>query len=329
MIKTFNTQNAEKFADTVVGGKYNMTVLLTSIVEATAKNGNKFVTLKFMDGNTSAEAKMFNTSASQVEAMGVTEVSVVDITIEVCDFNGKSYNVKTITPSTAPNLSINNFIVHAPIDENLMYDEIISILQNAHTDNGTGFLPLSDLAISILERIKDDFITSSAALTVHHNYKGGLVYHTYRMVKTADIVTNIYSGLNKELVVCGAALHDIGKILEYKTDQLGQAEMTELGVLFGHPFCGALLVKCMSSRKKFNPEEVKMLIHILLSHHGKGEYGAVVAPAIPEAYAVHHIDNMDAKIAQCESIYDEIEAGSITEKRPFALDNRLFKPTNL
>ncbi len=121
----------------------------------------------------------------------------------------------------------------------------------------------------------------------------------------------------------------IGKILEYKTDQLGQAEMTELGVLFGHPFCGALLVKCMSSRKKFNPEEVKMLIHILLSHHGKGEYGAVVAPAIPEAYAVHHIDNMDAKIAQCESICDEIEAGSITEKRPFALDNRLFKPTNL
>lgn len=89
-------------------------------------------------------------------------------------------------------------------------------------------------------------------------------------------------------------------------------------------FCGALIIKCMSAKKNYNPEEVKLLIHILLSHHGKGEYGAAVAPAIPEAFAVHHIDNMDAKITQCEKIYEEIGGGTITEKRPFAFDNRLY-----
>ena len=74
---------------------------------------------------------------------------------------------------------------------------------------------------------------------------------------------------------------------------------------------------------------MRLLVHIILSHHGKGEYGAVVAPAIPEAFVVHHIDNMDAKIAQCEANYNEMEANSISDKRPFGMDNRLYKPNYL
>lgn len=322
-------KNIEKFTDTVVGETYKMTLLLTKIVEGTAKNGNPFVRLKLMDGETSAEAKMFNTSAYQIEAMGIFEATIVDVTIEVSEFAGKSYNVRDIAPNTNPSLSIKDFIVHPPLDENMMFNEIVTILQNSHIDNGTGFLPLSDLAISVLERFRDAFMTSSAALVVHHNYLGGLIYHTFRMVKAAGKITDIYSGLNKELVVCGAALHDIGKTLEYHTSTLGEAEMTDYGVLYGHLFCGAIMVKYMSCRKNYNPEEVRLLVHILLSHHGKGEYGAVVAPAIPEAFWVHHIDNIDAKISQCEANYREIDAGSITDKRPFGLDNRLYKPKYL
>lgn len=321
-----NVINIKKFSEAEIGKTYNMTLLLTSSVEGTTKNGYPFVTLRFMDGTTSVEAKMFNTAKEELISAGITDVSVVDVTIEVSDYAGKSYNVRDIVTTCETNLSINDFIVHAPIDEETMFREIIEILQNSHTDNGTGYTPLFCLAINILEKYKGTFSTSSAALVVHHNYRGGLLYHTYRMAKAADVLTNIYTGLNKELVVCGAVLHDIGKIIEFTTSKLGEAEMTDLGVLFGHPFCGALLVKYMSSKNIYNPEEVRLLIHILLSHHGKGEYGAVVAPAIPEAYAVHHIDNMDAKIAQCEAKYSEMESGTITERRPFPLDNRLYKP---
>lgn len=324
-----NIKNINKFSEAEVGGTYNMTLLLTSIVEGMAKNGNPFVTLRFMDGTSTAEAKMFNTAKEELVSVGMTEVPVVDVTIEVSDYAGKSYNVRDIASTSNPDVSINDFIVHAPIDEETMFKEIIDILQNSHTDNGTNYIPLFYLAIRILEKYKDAFIKSSAVLVVHHNYKGGLIYHTYRMAKSADVLTYIYTGLNKELVICGAVLHDIGKIMEYRTSQLGEAEMADLGVLFGHPFCGALVVKCMSSRENYNSEEVRLIIHILLSHHGKGEYGAVVAPAIPEAFAVHHIDNMDAKIAQCEAFYSEMDSGTITDRRPFALDNRLYKPKYL
>ena len=322
-------QSIYKLSETIVGESYSITLLVTSIVEGVAKNGNPFVTLSFMDGDSSVSAKMFNTTVEQIEAMGIIPVSVVDVVVEVSEYAGKSYNVKEIAPNFNSGLSINDFIVHAPIEEDIMYAEIVKILKDSHTDNGTGYLPLSNLAIEIIERFRDAFTKSSAALIVHHNYKGGLLYHTYRMVKAAYALADIYSDLNKELLVCGTALHDIGKIMEYKTSELGEAEMTDYGVLYGHPFCGSLIVKCMSAQKNYNPEEIKLLIHILLSHHGKGEYGAVVAPAIPEAFIVHQIDNMDAKIAQAEKKYSEIQSGSITEKRPFGLDNRLYKPAYL
>ena len=268
---------------------------------------------------------MFNITETQIKSMGISAASVVDVIIEVSDFAGKSYNIRNISPNFNPNLSRDSFIVRAPIGEDVMYEEIINALKESHTDNETEYLPLHNLAIEILKRYKYVFTVSSAALLVHHNYKGGLLYHTYRMVKSANALAAIYSGLNKELLICGTVLHDIGKIMEYKTSELGETEMKDLGVLYGHPFCGALIIKCMSDKKNYNPEEIKLLIHILLSHHGKGEYGAAVAPAIPEAFAVHHIDNMDAKITQCEKIHEEMDAGTITEKRPFAFDNRLYK----
>lgn len=322
-------QNTLKFSETVVGDSYNMILLVTNYTEGTAKNGYPFVTFTFMDGTSVSDAKMFNTTAEQVEAMGIIPVSIVDVNIEVSEYAGKSYNVKDIAINLNSGLSINDFIVHAPIEEDIMFAEIVSILRSAHTDNGTNYLPLSNLAIEIIERARDAFTKSSAALMVHHNYRGGLLYHTYRMVKAANTLAEIYSNLNKELLVCGTALHDIGKIMEYKTSELGEAEMTDYGVLYGHPFCGSFIVKCMSAKKNYNPEEIKLLVHILLSHHGKGEYGAVVSPAIPEAFAVHHIDNMDAKIAQCEKYYEEMDSGTITDRKPFSLGNRLYKPKYL
>lgn len=322
-------QKIGKFSDAVIGESYCMTLLVMSFTEGTTKIGNPFVSFRFMDGKSIVNAKMFNITETQIKQMGISDASVVDAIVEVSDFAGKSYNVRNISPNFDSNLSKDSFIVRAPIDEDIMYEEIINALKGSHIDNETEYLPLNSLTIEILEKFRDVFTTSSAALVVHHNYKGGLLYHTYRMVKSANVIASIYSGLNKELLLCGTALHDIGKIMEYKTSELGETEMKDLGVLYGHPFCGALIIKCMSAKKNYNPEEVKLLIHILLSHHGKGEYGAAVAPAIPEAFAVHHIDNMDAKITQCEKIYEEIGGGTITEKRPFAFDNRLYKPNYL
>ena len=169
-------------------------------------------------------------------------------------------------------------------------------------------------------------MTSSAAISIHHNLRGGLLYHSYRMVKAADALCGVYTNLDRELLLCGTALHDIGKVWEYKTSISGDAEFTASGVLFGHLYMGASLIKGFTADGNYNKEKVQLLIHMILSHHGTQEWGAVSCPAIPEAFALHYIDNLDAKMYMCEEHYEELEPGEITEKKPFGLDNRIYKP---
>ena len=126
---------------------------------------------------------------------------------------------------------------------------------------------------------------------------------------------------------CGTSLHDIGKLWEYKTSVSGDAKYTPSGVLFGHLYLGASLIKKYTDGKNYNMEKVQLLIHMILSHHGTQEWGAVSCPSIPESFALHHIDNLDAKIYMCEDYYESMSPGEVTEKKPFGLDNRIYKST--
>ena len=161
---------------------------------------------------------------------------------------------------------------------------------------------------------------------MHHNLKGGLIYHSYRMVKAAETICEVYNNLDKELMVCGAALHDIGKIWEYDTDSTGNAEFTVSGVLFGHLYMGASLIKKNAEGQNYSPEKIKMLTHMILAHHGELEYGAVVSPAIAEAFALYMIDNLDAKMYVFDEQRELLGLGGLTEKRPFGMENRIYVP---
>ena len=138
-------------------------------------------------------------------------------------------------------------------------------------------------------------MTSSAAISMHHDLRGGLLYHSYRMVKAADALCGVYTDLDRELLLCGTALHDIGKVWEYKTSISGDAAFTASGVLFGHLYMGAALIKGFTADGNYNKEKVQLLIHMILSHHGTQEWGAVSCPAIPEAFALHYIDDLQER----------------------------------
>ena len=110
------------------------------------------------------------------------------------------------------------------------------------------------------------------------------------------------------------------------TSESGDAALTSRGVLFGHLYMGASLIKGFTAGHDYNKEKVQMLIHMILSHHGTQEWGAVACPAIPEALALHYIDNLDAKMYMFEEQYENLAEGEISEKKVFGLDNRVYKP---
>ena len=316
--------NYPKLTDAEIGSNLSRPLLLSAIEENTDRNGKAFVKVTLKDGFSDVTALMFATSAADLEARLIVPNTVVDADLAVSEYQGsKSYKVSNLAPAADTTLSVADFVKLPPVDLDTMYSEIISMLTSVA---GSDASPISDLAIRILTKYKDAYMTSSAAVSMHHNLRGGLLYHSYRMVKAADAICNVYTALDRELLMCGAAIHDIAKIWEYDTSESGDATFTSRGVLFGHLYMGASLIKSFTAGHDYNKEKVQMLIHMILSHHGTQEWGAVACPAIPEAMALHYIDNLDAKMYMFEEQYESLMEGEISDKKVFGLDNRVYKP---
>ncbi len=316
----------KKFSQTNKDETIKRPVLISSITESVARNGKAFVRIGMLDGETEQSSRMFDTTCEKLAKEGITKHIIADAEISVEEYkNEKSFRIVSIKPTSDKSLKLDDFILTAPIDPDVMYDEICSILNEAAVSED-GKTPLAQLVLDILSDNKEKYMSSSASKNMHHNFKGGLLYHSYRMVKAAAAICEVYDLLDKELLVCGAAIHDIGKIWEYKTSYVGDAEYTSAGVLFGHIYMGASLIKQYSQNKTYNQKKVQLLTHMILSHHGTQEWGAVACPATAESFALHYIDNLDAKMNMCESIYQTINPGQVTEKKPFGLDNRIFRP---
>ncbi|MCL5073980.1 MAG: HD domain-containing protein, partial [Actinobacteria bacterium] len=145
---------------------------------------------------------------------------------------------------------------------------------------------------------------SSAAVQYHHAYIGGLLDHTLTVTKICEWIAGIYDNLNRDLVVTGAILHDVGKIKEYELDST--IKISDTGRLLGHITIGYGMVQEKIAQMKNFPDDLKdRLLHIILSHHGYKEFGSPKRPKILEAFVVFHVDNMDADIGGFNMILEE------------------------
>ncbi len=314
------------FAEVPIGGFISRPALCLVIAENTAKTGKPFVKITLRDGVNEITAMMFDKTASALNEQGVVNDSVVDVKLSVGEYQGaKNYKVTDIRPCSDTGLSVSDFVKLPPVDLGLMYNEICDMVSGCMPQQGV-HTSVSGITLKILSDKKEAYMTSSAAIGMHHNLRGGLLYHSYRMVKAAAALCEVYTILDRELMICGAALHDIGKLWEYSTTVSGEASFTRDGVLYGHLYMGAEYIRSVARDKNCDPERIRLLVHMILSHHGTQEWGAVSCPATPEAFALHYIDNLDAKLYVCEEAYSTLPDGGLTEKKPFGLDNRIYKP---
>ncbi|MBO8157961.1 HD domain-containing protein [Thermosyntropha sp.] len=155
------------------------------------------------------------------------------------------------------------------------------------------------LDIIFTDDIKRAFFKAPAARKIHHNYAGGLLEHTIRVAELCIKAASIYPSLNRDLLITGALLHDIGKIEEYEMNVL--PEYTVPGrmvghIVLGHEILDEALKKLVMTRPDMPKELPIMLKHMILSHHGSLEYGSPVKPLFPEALLLHMMDNLDAKL---------------------------------
>ena len=156
-----------------------------------------------------------------------------------------------------------------------------------------------------LKNLVDKFLSDShfmelfkkapAAKNFHHNYIGGLLEHTLSVCQMSRSVAQHYPDLDGDLLITGAFLHDIGKIKELSYHN--QIEYTDEGRLLGHLMIGVAMVEEKLARVKNFPQELAICLkHLMLSHHGQYEFGSPKRPKFLEAFALHLIDDLDAKM---------------------------------
>ncbi|WP_270323356.1 3'-5' exoribonuclease YhaM family protein [Lactococcus petauri] len=175
----------------------------------------------------------------------------------------------------------------------------------------------------ILKKFDREFYQFPAAKTNHHAFEGGLAYHTTTMLQLAEKVCEVYPQLNESLMFAGILLHDIAKCLEFTGYE--NTSYTLRGNLLGHivlideEVSKAAIELDISDEK----EDLLLLRHVLLSHHGQLEYGSPVRPKIMEAEIIHQIDMMDASMMMMMTALNNVEPGQ-SSQRVFALENRNF-----
>lgn len=215
-----------------------------------------------------------------------------------------------------------------------MYEEVARILRSMRHP---AMLALAEQYLSN-EALMRGFKHAPAAVSVHHAWIGGLLEHTLQLLRMAEVLLPHYPSLNRDLVLMGLFLHDLGKTVELEWER--GFNYTADGNLIGHIVRGAVWLQAFAaaagreSGKRLPPEALRVLQHIVISHHGSPEFGAAKPPSTPEAVFVAMLDNLDARTAIAVGAADRERGDAHKPGHEFtdkiwALETRIYRPDPL
>ena len=310
-------------------GTYETDIVVSAINQTSTSNNKPMLKISLFDGEESITALIFDSTKKDLTSTGIEEGGTAVISLEVTDYKGnRSYKITNINPVKLPEDELKQLVKLPPEDPAKLVNDILSLIKQSSgrsydltaNDVPSDDYSLTALAVRLINSNIRAFTKSSAAKTMHHNIYGGLAYHTYRMIKAAYAVCEVYPLLNRELLVCGTALHDIGKLVEMKTSDTGIAAYTDMGNLFGHPLLGIEMIdhevwrqNQAAGGKSYSAEQVAMLKHMLASHHGQPEWGAIRVPVTPEAMMLHELDMIDSRMYMYEENFSSMDPGTSSD----------------
>ena len=311
-------RNVEKLQP---GDTVDQFFLVHKATQGVTAQGKDYMTLHLQDKSGEIEAKVWTVTKEDMATL--KPELIIHVKGDVINYRGrKQMKVNQFRVATeADGLKTQDFIDGAPMS----VDEIKSQMQTFifEIENAN----LQRIIRHLLQKYDEAFFTFPAASSHHHNFVSGLSYHVLTMLQIAKGLCEIYPNLNKSLLYSGIILHDIGKVREL-SGPIATSYTLE-GNLLGHISIASDEVAETARELGIQGEEVLLLRHLILSHHGKLEYGSPKLPHVKEAEILHFIDNIDARMNMFDKAFKKIDKGQFTE-RIFGLENRQFyKPEKL
>ena len=293
----------------------SMFLLLDNVVRGIATSGKAYLTLYLKDKTGSIGGKIWEVKEEDSENLKAGKMIYVEGTL--LDYRGKlQLKIRNYRMATdEDNIDIQDYIQIAPVPKDVMINELNYFLKEIGNDN------LRTVTIELLNKYKKQFVSYPAAKSMHHDFYSGLIYHTTTMLKIAKSLVAIYPSLNKDLLYSGIILHDLGKTIEL-SGPVGTTYTLE-GELLGHIVIMSDEVARMADKLGIEAEEITLLRHMILAHHGKYEFGSPKLPMIKEAEIIHFIDNIDARMMMFEKNLANVEPGTFSDKL-FGLEGRHF-----
>lgn len=295
-------------------------VLVKSTAVRQNSKGADYLDMVLADSEGECAAKLWDYSPAshgQFEADDVIKVRC-SIVLWKDSEQLKIERIRHVMPSDEVDMSL--LIPCAPYDPQQLYDELYAVAES-FTDE-----ELRRLVQYLMRQNKEQLILFPAAVKLHHATRGGLMHHTWSIVRLCKSIVGLYPELNADLLYSGAILHDIGKLKEMDASSLGLANnYTDEGQLLGHISIGVSMVDEAAELLSINSKTALMVEHMILSHHGQPEFGSPRLPMFPEAEVLSVCDLIDSKLYEMFAALDGVVEGGFSE-RQWALDNRqLFK----
>jgi 3'-5' exoribonuclease len=257
---------------------------------AQKKDGANYLTLRLSDRTGSLSAVAWD----NVEKLASSSAAgdFVRIAGNVGEYRGElQIIVKEMTAVDPASVTAADFLPATAQDVDQMFDRLVRMAQTMETP------PLRDLLAAFFADADfvERFKKAPAAKMMHHAYIGGLLEHCLSMALLADRIARHYGGVNRDRLLAGVVLHDIGKVREF--DYQHRIDYSDEGRLVGHIAIGLeMLDEKVRMVDRFPDEERRLLKHMIVSHHGAMEYGSPEPPKTVEAVLLHYIDEIDSKI---------------------------------
>ena len=270
---------------------------------------NKYLDLMLIDSTGEINAKLWECNEN-IEA-SIKDNMLVKVRAVVNEYRGKlQLKVEKIRPSTVEdNINIDEFILVAPYKPEDMFETLLDYIEKIENKD------IKRITENIISKLSYKLMHYPAAKSNHHAIKSGLLYHITTMLNAAEKLLDIYSYLNKDLLYSGIILHDIAKIMEMESSELGiVSKYSTEGQLLGHIIQGIGLIEDAAMEINADKEIVMLLQHMILTHHYEPEYGSPKKPMIPEAEMLHHLDVLDARMYDMRKATKDLNPGEFSEK---------------
>lgn len=300
--------------------QFEANVLLNDIDVRRTQQGKAYLNLLVSDRSMEISAKKWDVTDAEMKEFVAGEVIHIKVIRQTYKDQPQLRVLEMRKTEPGEPNDPTDFMQTAPVKKEGLEEEVSQIMfqiTNATWQRVVRYL---------FKKYHEEFFSFPAAKSNHHAFKGGLAYHSLSIVHLAQAVTEQYENINGSLLYAGGLLHDLGKVIEL-TGPVA-TKYTTAGNLIGHITLidEQIVLAAHELKLDLNSEDMLVLRHTVLAHHGQLDYGSPVRPQIKEANILHQLDELDANIQSFDQALAQTEPGEFSSPQ-FALDRRrVYRP---